>query len=363
LEKNLLTDDNLWANSEGTATLVDFTNELGIHPTRNFTFGVNEEKDRLNADAVAGAKLADRACASCPLACGKYTRINGAAVEGPEYETLCLGGSNCGINDLEQVIRFNRLCDDLGLDTISCGGTIGLAMDLTERDIRDYGLKFGAPDEYLKVVSEIATLSTQRGRDLAMGVKRLALKHRAENLSSEAKGLELPAYEPRGNYGMGLAYATSERGGCHLRAFTVAADDPFDLEAMAKEVKGGQDFNALKWSMCFCDFWGTVTPEIMAELLSAGLGERVDPGELIKAGERIWNLGRLFNVKAGFGKDDDVLPEKTMTTPLKKGPHDGNVFSKEDFESARGIYYQLRGWDENGRPSDEKIIELGLKRL
>jgi aldehyde:ferredoxin oxidoreductase len=362
-ETNLFTEDNLWAETDGTPVLVDLTNEMGIHPTRSFISGVNENKDSLNSEAIKAAKLGDRACASCPLACGNFTHINGAEVEGPEYETLCLGGSVCEINDMEQVIRFNRLCDDLGLDTMSCGNTIGLAMELTEKGRHNFDLKFGEAKEYLEVVSEIANLSTERGKDLALGAKKMAEKFEALDLVAEIKGLEIPAYEPRGNYGMGLAYATSERGACHLRAFTIDAEDPFDIKALAQEVVDGQNFNAIKWSMCICDFWGSVTHEIMAELLTAGLGEEVKPEQLVIAGERIWNLNRIFNLGAGFTVEDDTLPQKFMNIPLENGPHDGRVFKKEDFESARSIYYQLRSWDEKGIPSDKKLSELGLDQL
>ena len=359
-ETDLMTENNLWAKTDGTPVLMDVINDMGAHPTRNFTYGVNEEIKAINSDAIKAAKLGDRACASCPMACGKFTNINGAEMEGPEYETLCLGGSNCEMNDLEQVIRFNRFCDDLGLDTISCGNTIGMAMDMTEKGRHDFGLRFGEPRDYLEVVSEIATLSTDRGKALAMGTRKLAEKYNAKDLISEIKGLEFPAYEPRANYGMGLAYATSERGGCHMRAFTMFAEDPFDLKALARMVVNGQNFCTIKWSMCVCDFWGTVNPEILADLLTAGLGEEVKPEDLARAGERIWNLTRLFNLRAGFSIDDDVLPQKQMTLPLEKGSHDGRVFKKEDFESARSMYYDMRGWDEKGVPSGEKLAELGL---
>jgi len=359
-QSNLLTDDNLWAQTDGTAVLVDVTNEMGLHPTRNFTYGVNDHKAGLNSEAIQNAKRGDRACTSCPLGCGKFTHINGAEVEGPEYETLCLGGSNCEINDLEQVIRFNRLCDDLGLDTISCGNTIALAMEMSEKKRRDFGLRFAEAGEYLKVVGEIAALSTERGRELALGAKELAAKYRSSDLVAENKGSEYPAYEPRANYGLGLAYATSERGACHLRAFPLEAEDPFDTDAMAAEVVEGQNFNAVKWSMCICDFWGSVTLEIMADLLSAGLGDPVSPQELAVAGERIWNLTRLFNLHAGLSAADDALPEKIMHQPLQKGPHAGRVFSRQDFQAALKKYYQLRGWDEHGVPTQEKLAALGL---
>jgi aldehyde:ferredoxin oxidoreductase len=362
-EANVLTDNNLWANTDGTPILVDAMSEIGILPTRNFTYGVFDKKDGINSDAVKAAKRRDRACSSCPLACGKFTHINGAEMEGPEYETLCLAGSNCEIADLEQVIRFNRLCDDFGLDTISCGNTVGLAMELAEKGRHDFGLRFGQTEAYLEIVSEIAMLSTQRGKELALGAKKLAEKYQALDLVADAKGMEYPAYEPRGNYGMGLAYATSERGACHLRAFTAFSDAPLDVEKQTHEVVDGQNFNAIKWSMCICDFWGSVTHEIMAELLTAALGVAVKPDELTLAGERIWNLTRLFNIGAGFTAEDDCLPEKIMNQPLEKGPHAGNVFKKEDFETSKKLYYQLRGWDDKGIPSREKLMQLDLDQL
>jgi aldehyde:ferredoxin oxidoreductase len=362
-QSNLLTDDNLWANTDGTAVLVDAINDLGILPTRNFTCGAFEKKGGINSDAVKAAKYGDRACTSCPLACGKFTRINGVEMEGPEYETLCLAGSNCEIDDLEQVIRFNRLCDDLGLDTISCGATVALAMELTGKGLHDFGLQFGQAKDYLDVVSEISNLSTDRGKQLSLGAKKLAEKYQAEDLVAEVKGLEYAAYEPRGNYGMGLAYATSERGACHLRAFTAFAEDPYDIEALTQKVVDGQNFNAIKWSMCVCDFWGSMNSEILSDLLSAGLGESVTEQELALAGERIWNLSRLFNLKAGFTAADDSLPQKIMNQPLEKGTQAGKVFSKADFEKAKSLYYQLRDWDKNGIPTNNKLVDLKLDNI
>jgi aldehyde:ferredoxin oxidoreductase len=175
-------------------------------------------------------------------------------MEGPEYETLCLAGSNCEINDLEQVMRFNRLCDDLGLDTMSTGATIGLAMELNETGVHDFGVKFGDATQYLALTEEIAALSTGRGKDLALGAAGLAAKYGAADRAAHAKGLEMPAYDPRGSYGMGLAYATSERGACHLRAFPIFAEDPFKLKSVTRDVIDMQNANAAKWSMCFCDF-------------------------------------------------------------------------------------------------------------
>jgi aldehyde:ferredoxin oxidoreductase len=361
--ESLMVDDNLWAKTDGTAVLMDAVNDLGGHPTRNFSLGKNEKIRAINTDAIKEAKLADRACSSCPMACGKFTHINGAEVEGPEYETLCLGGSNCEINDLEQIIRFNRLCDDMGLDTISCGNTIGMAMEMSEAGVKDFGLGFGEAKGYLEVIPEIAQLSTERGEDLALGARGLGQKYNAMEMALQIKGLEFPAYEPRSNYGMGLAYATSERGACHMRAFPMFADEPFDIELLSRMVVEGQDFNCIKWSMCFCDFWATITPDIISDLLTSGLGSPVTPEEIVTSGERIWNLIRLFNVGAGFRAKDDCLPPRIMQAPLGNGPHAGSVFEEEDFVKARSLYYRLRGWDEEGVPSREKLAELGLEGI
>ncbi len=363
MNSNLLTNANMWAKNDGTPMLIDVTNEMGIHPTRNYTAGVNPAHSELGSEAIHAVKIGDRACASCPLGCGNFTSINGVQMEGPEYETLCLAGSNCEINDLEQVMRFNRACDDLGLDTMSAGATIGLAMELSESGVHDFGVKFGQVQQYLAIVEEIAALSSERGKDLALGAAGLAAKYGAEDRVAHAKGLEMPAYDPRGSYGMGLAYATSERGACHLRAFPIFAEDPFKLKSVTRNVIDMQNANAAKWSMCFCDFWGSIDTEIMAEILTAGLGRQVSYEDLAKAGERIWNLNRLFNLKAGFGARQDILSDKIIKQALKKGPHDGRVLSQEDLEKMKALYYHLRGWNENGEPKEEKLAELSLQNI
>ena len=363
LEGNLMTIDNQWAKDQGTPMLVDVTNEMGIHPTRNFTQGVNPHRRRLDADAVADIRIGDRACATCPLGCGNFTSVNGVQVEGPEYETLCLGGSNCDINDMEQVVRFNRTCDDLGLDTMSTGNVIGLAMALTESGAADLGLTFGDAAAYLQVLDEMANQSTRRGRDLSMGAARLADKYGQPDQAAHSKGMEMPAYDPRGNYGMGLAYATSERGACHLRAFPLFADDPFKLKDLAKDVVAMQNVNGAKWSMCFCDFWGSVDTTIMAELLTTGLGRQVSATDLARVGERVWNLVRMFNLAAGFTAADDTLSDKLTKRALENGPHEGRTLSPEILEVLKGFYYRRRGWDKAGRPKAAKLRELGLADL
>ena len=283
-------------------------------------------------------------------------------MEGPEYETLALAGSNCGIGNIEKIAQFNELCDNLGLDTISTGDTIAFAMEMTEKHIHDFGVIFGDEDNYLKIPEEIADLKG-RGKEMSQGVRYLASQYGGKEFAMQVKNLELPGYEPRGNYGMGLAYATSERGACHLRAFTIFSQTPFDMEAMAREVVAGQNANSIKWSMCFCDFWGTMNTNIMSQFLKHGLGKDISPETLSHIGERIWNLSRIFNLKAGFTKAHDDIPDRLKKDPLKKGAADGRVLSPQDFETMLQIYYRLRGWDSNGVPTPEKINSLGLVDL
>lgn len=293
------------------------------------------------------------------MACGNFVRTQKTMVEGPEYETLALAGSNCGIDDIEAVALFNERCDDAGLDTISTGGTIAFAMELTEKGIHDFGVTFGDKDNYLKIPDEIGRLEG-RGKEIAQGVRYLADKYGGKEFAMEIKNLELPGYEPRGNYGMGLAYATSDRGACHMPAFTVFHEKPFDLEAMAQAVVDGQNGNGIKWSMCFCDFWGSVDTEIMSQFLKHGLGKDVSAEELDRIGERVWNLSRIFNIKAGFTKADDDIPTRLKKDPLRKGSNEGKVLSGDDFETMLQIYYRIRGWDSSGVPTPEKLKALGL---
>ena len=358
---NLLTEDNLWTKKHGTALLVDVTNEMGIHPTRNFTKGVSRGRQNLNSDAIDDVKIGDRACASCPLGCGKFTSLNGTQIEGPEYETLCLAGSNCEVDDLESVMKFNRLCDDYGLDTMSTGNIIGLAMDITESNLHDYGIPFGDKEQYLSLIKEISTQSTQRGKDMALGARKLAQKYGANDMAAHAKNLEMPAYDPRGNYGMALAYATSERGACHLRSFTLFEEEPFNVKEMTLATIKNQNSNAVKWSMGLCDFWGTVDTAIMADFLTKGLGTKVSARDLDKAGERIWNLTRLFNIKAGFTAAHDTISDKVLKKSLENGPYKDKKIDPEVLDQMKALLYHLRGWDKDGQPGKEKLTELGLQ--
>jgi len=358
---DLFSNENLWVRDDGTPLVIDVTSEMGILPTYNFQKSDFKGAHKLNSESIKKLKKSDRACFSCPLACGNFTKAQQAQVEGPEYETLAMAGSNCGIEELETVIRFNEICDSLGLDTISTGNIIAYAMEMTERKIYNFDVRFGDEKNYLSIPKEIAYLKESRGKQLSIGVRELSKLFGGKEFAMEVKGLEFPGYEPRGNFGMGLGYATSDRGACHLRAWTVFSEHPFDLEEVPKEVINFQNLNSIKWSMIYCDFWGSIESRIIAEIFSVAFGKIFSPEYMDKAGERIWNLGRIFNVKSGFSRKDDYLPHRTLSEVLSEGPAKGKVLSEKAFNTMISDYYSLRGWDSNGIPTDKKLNELGIK--
>lgn len=363
MRTDILTDTNLWANTDGTALLVDFNQDTGILPTRNFQEGTFDDYQKINSDALKSVRSGKKGCFSCALGCGNYSRTDKSSVEGPEYETLAIAGSNCGISDLEAIIEFNDLCDNLGMDTISVGNVIAFAMELTEKGIKDFGLHFGDVDSYLKVPRLIAA-QEGIGVDLGLGVKKLSEKYGGSDFAMQVKGLEFPGYEPRGSWGMGLAYATSDRGACHMRAWPVAQEaygdlDAFTVEGKAQLVIELQHYNAMKFSLILCDFWA-LSLETMGTIVSKLLDRTVSEQELVLVGERVVNLARQFNVREGFTRDNDTLPGRIFKETLKTGATKGQVLPSEEFEKMLAEYYGLRGWDSAGRPAEAKLLELGI---
>jgi aldehyde:ferredoxin oxidoreductase len=364
MKEEVLTADNLWAYSEGTPMLVAMANGSGLLPTRNFRYGVFEEFQNLSSDAVLALRKGKKACFGCALACGNYIKAKEVFLEGPEYETLALCGSNCGIGDLSLVAEFNRLCDDLGIDTISAGNVTAFAMELTEKKLKDFNITFGDKAEYLKVPYEIAYGEGPRA-ELSLGVKALAEKYGGAEFAMHVKGLEMPGYEPRGSWGMSLAYATSDRGACHLRAWPVASEafgsiDPYTLEGKAELVMSNQNSNAVKFSLALCDFWAA-SMEALSSLTPFALGEKISPEDLMTYGERIWNLGRLFNVREGFRRSDDSLPQRLHREGLAGGVAGGKTIPPGIFEKVLLEYYALRGWNEQGVPTKEKLRQLQIE--
>ncbi|MFB0569534.1 MAG: aldehyde ferredoxin oxidoreductase family protein [Nitrososphaeria archaeon] len=365
LKKHPLTKDSL--PTFGTSVLVNLINEHGMFPTRNFTEGVFND-----AEAISGEKLKERiflkpyACRSCPVACGRITSVEGQEIGGPEYETLWALGAQCGVNNLEDVALVNHFCNTLGLDTISMGNAIGCAMDLSARGLIDEKMKWGDSKKMVSLVEETA-YKRGLGEDLAEGSRALAQKHGAPELAMQVKGLELPAYDPRGAQGQALAYATSNRGGCHLRAYMIGPEvlgaptlvDRFEWQAKPKLVRLFQDFSAAMDTMIMCRFSSfAIAVEHYARLLSAVVGISFDTQRFLQLGERIWTLERLFNAREGFDHTDDALPTKFLEHPLQEGGSRGmKVHLSEMLQS----YYRVREWDEKGNPGTELLARLGLE--
>jgi aldehyde:ferredoxin oxidoreductase len=351
----------------GTPVLVNLINELGMSPTRNFQEGMFDD-----APGISGEKLKElyiikkHACAGCRIACGHITKVeDGPEGKGPEFETIWSFGSQLGNNDLALICRINNLCNQLGLDTISTGSTIGCAMELSENGQLNGFPKFGEVDSLLEIIRNIA-IKKGIGSDLSEGSRRLAEKYHTPELSMSVKSLEIPAYDPRGTQGQGLAYATSNRGGCHLRAYMISTEvlgtpipmDRFTSTGKAGIVKVFEEISALIDSLVLCRFSTFALSAIDYARLLAIINEtEYSESDIMKFGERIWNLERLYNIKAGFGMKDDTLPQRLLNEPLKIGNSRGRVVKLDQMLSE---YYKIRGWSKKGEPSDEKLKELNL---
>lgn len=373
-EKSVLTEANLWAKTDGTPAIVDMSNTAGILLTRYFRSGVFEDHDKINTDVVKAHLAEVRACYACPLACKRLVKVKDRVVKAPEYETLATAGSNCGIGDFEAVTEFNNICADLGVDTISAANTVALVMELYElgvlkKDMID-GIEanFGNKEALRKLAEKIGR-NEGVGKTLSEGARAAIKKFGVdeEKYAIDVKGMEIPAYEPRGTWGMALAYSTADRGACHLRAWAVSEDafgkmEPRTFDGKPALVKRLEDLNSVKWSLIVCDFW-LINYDEMATLLTLVWGKTVKPEELKLTGERIWNLGRLFNIREGFSRKDDKLPPKFFTQQLRGGPTDGVKVSEEDFERALDEYYTLRGWNNQGIPREETLTKLNLTNL
>jgi aldehyde:ferredoxin oxidoreductase len=365
--ERVLTADNAWTYEEGTPFLVEAVNGAGALPTRNWRTGTFDGAATIGSASLLDIRTRIRACTQCPLACRQVHAFEDFVCEGPEFETLGLCGSNCGIDDLAAIAAFNRECDELGLDTMSTGSIVALAMDLCEAGAADYGLRFGDAVSYVRVPRLIATRQGF-GAELALGARALAALKGRPDLAAEVKGLEMPAYDPRGTFGMGLGYATSDRGACHMRAFT-AADDILGGDGAADSLAGKaqlvvdqQDFSAVAWTGVWCanmaldtDFLGVHFRHLW--------GRETSHEELMTVGARIWNLGRLLNLREGVARSDDRLPERILGVPHPDGVAAGKVVGAGAFREALDEYYGLRGWDAEGIPGEQALRRLGLEEL
>jgi aldehyde:ferredoxin oxidoreductase len=359
----------------GTAMWVSMSNEGGFLPTRNFQSGVFEGADRISGERMRDEfVIGHTACYMCGIACGKRTRFKegkyaGLEVDGPEYETIALLGSNCGIDDLGAIAKSSWLCDDLGLDTISAGGTVAFAMEASEKGILKQNdvtnLRFGNSEAVHKLLQLIARRQGV-GEILSKGSLAVAEKlgQNSSHFAIQVKRLELAGVEPRGSWGMALAYSTADRGGCHQRCWTPSAElkgviPRLSMKGIPKFVKDSQDERSVCFSLVVCDFLPFNIKEMVA-LLNAASGFSYTPETYLTTGERIWNLTRMFNVREGVTAKDDVLPLRFLTEKMPEGFAKGEKISKATLEKARAEYYSLRGWNRDGIPTEGKLESLGI---
>jgi len=366
----------------GTAYVPQVTNTLGILPTRNFQSGVFEGVDNIDGVALKEKYLiTHKPCYRCPISCGRLTAVDeekyAGKGEGPEYETIASLGSACGVDNLAALTKANYYCNELGLDTISTGLTIAAAMELYEKgvigdDVTGGPLRFGDADAVIDMVQRIA-YRDGFGDLLAEGSYRLAQRYEHPEVSVTARKQEFPGYDPRGSQGMGLLYATSNKGASHMEGDVAYEEvfgvpvkaDPLSTDGKGELVARFQDAFALIDSGGICVFFAVryvftkelmIWPEQLAKLLNFTTGADYTPEEAMRAAERVYNLERLFLIAAGSGPEEDTLSPRMLNEPLPEGPAKGRV---TDLEVMLPQYYAYRGWPD-GVPSDEKLTELGL---
>ena len=364
LHEDVLQEDNTFVYDAGTTAFLEACGDGGIVPYKNFSSANDPEWEKYNGDVLMQYREGKRGCGSCGLGCGNFLKIGNAICEGPEYETIAVAGPNAGITDPEHIVKFNEVCDNMGLDTISTGDTIVWAMEMTEKGIYDFGIRFGEAEKMIEMVELIARQEGV-GADLCRGTKYCSEKYGGTDFAMQVKGLEYPQYEPRGSWGMSLAYAVSDRGACHMRAYApnvevfAAAMPPYTSEGKGQMVYELGEFNAVKFSLCICDFWGTITYEIMAEMLTMITGEEWTPEEMGEVGRRVLNIGRAFNQREGFNRADDTVPKRVVREALGgEGPAAGQKIPQEAFEDMLDQYYEVMGWNKDGTMPEELILSI-----
>ncbi|TRD22239.1 aldehyde ferredoxin oxidoreductase family protein [Palleronia caenipelagi] len=389
LKENAVTGEGLPAY--GTQVLMNVINETGALPTRNGQDVQFESANDISAEAMATPRRSDgkpnlltnQACFGCTIACGRISKIDEThftiqnkpeywhASGGLEYEAAWALGSATGINDLEALTYVNFICNEQAIDPISFGATVGAAMELYETGVIDDAvtggikLNFGSAEALVACV-EATGKAEGFGKELGLGSKRLTEKYGKPELSMTVKGQEFPAYDPRGIQGMGLTYATSNRGACHLRSYTVSSEilgipektDPLTTDGKAGLVKAFQDATAAVDSSGLCVFttfaW---TLEDIAPQVDAACEGNWTVDKMLEAGERIWNMERMFNNNAGFTAEDDNLPKRLLKDAAKTGPAKGLVAG---LDKMLPEYYELRGWTPDGVPTSETVARLAL---
>ena len=356
----------------GTAILVNIINNVGSLPTKNWQESYYEQAEDISGEALAEKYLVrPGACYRCPIACGRVINVNGHVTGGPEYEPLWAYGANCGNNDLNVIDECNMLCNEYGLDAISTPCTIAAAMELYQRgaikeeDCAGVPLEWGSTKALVEWTKRMGNPETELDWLMSSGSACLCEHYGMPELSMSVKKQEMPAYDARGIQGIGITYATSNRGGCHVRGYMISPEvlglpqqlDRTVTDDKAVWAKTFQDLTAVIDSMGHCLFtsFAMGAPEY-TDLLNAATGTNWTVEQVLEIGDRIYNIERMFNKAAGMKPEDDRLPKRLLNDPIVNGPSKGMV---SQLPLTLPQYYEARGW-VNAFPTDETLKKLGL---
>ncbi len=373
-----LKEKTLGLSEYGTSGLVEICEYLGDLPIKNWLEGKWEKAEKISGDQLKKMVVGRYSCYRCPIACGRKIQLdqekNGKVYgKGPEYETLAALGSLCLVDDLKAIVKANELCDRYGLDTVSTGSVIAFAMEASEKGLIEEEIRWGDPDALLRLIEDICR---RRGLGELLGGGVLRASKKLGSISQEfavhIKGLEPTMHDPRAYVSLALGYATGNRGPCHLQAFSHPLErnvsinefgyskplDRFAVDGKADLVINMQNLMCMFDSLLLCKFLiiGGIGPATLTEWLNYVTGLNFDIKTFMMTGERIFNLKRMFNVREGISRKDDILHPRFLTHRKAGGageylPHIGYLLSE---------YYQKRGWTEMGIPSQKKLKELGL---
>ncbi len=349
--------------SLGTAGLVNLINCINMLPHNNFQDTKHNDEDlwKMCGETISETILKKvGGCFRCPIQCQRHTQVGEKVGEGPEYETVVLLGPAVGIYDLKSITLANYLCNEFGLDTISCGGSIASAMELYERgiitknDTDGLELRFGKYEILEEIVKQIA-YRKGIGKHICEGSWRLCKNYEKPEYSMTIKGLELPAYDPRASFIQALGYATSPTGGCHLRGgyavslafFGGAKEIPrFSIRQAPLSIRNVQDVGIIQDSIGICRFTGfAVSIDVWSKAISSAIGREITKNHFEKVAERIATLEREFNVKAGFTQVDDTLPPRFQKEPIVVASEQ-KIVSHHTLKIMKEGYYYLRGWKD-----------------
>ena len=339
--------------NEGTMQMIPVVNMSGIFPTKYWSAGMFEKWENLTMETLkTKGTVKPKACPQCFVACGNLTRITegrhkGLTIEGPEYETIYAFGGLCLIDDITEIAYLNDICDRLGIDTMTAGNLAAFTIEASHRKSIGEKIEYGDVDRIAKLLHQI-TRREGIGAILADGIVPAAKEWGLEDFAIHVKGLEPAGYEPRVLKGMGLAYAISDRGACHLRATVYKAElsgmiPPEQIEGKAEVLIDFEDRHTLFDSLILCRFFRDLYPwEKLSELISATTGMELDKQELQKLALGITNKAREFNLREGMTKADDTLPKRFLEEKLEDS---GAVLLKSELEKMLSDYYKLKGWD------------------